>query len=877
MKKPLSRLLLATLALALAAAPSLAQNMRGAAANRYFEEGAAYYRAGNYAAAKQSLTRFLSRGVQSEASEEARYLLCCCGYALQDADRVAQMRQFIRRYPSSRMRHHVSALLGSTLYYAQDYAGAAEAFASCKWDYLPSSEAAQDFRLQQGLSLLALGRNTEALQAFTELAGETDRYDEACRYYMATIYYLEGNYRPALGGFLELAANGGYAFRAACRAADIYLKTKQYGQAVARCPQGLPPAEEAAQTPPEEQPLLRAEPHRIRGEALYHTGNYTEAVEELQAYIAEVGEPAREALYALGASYLECGAPLQARETLARVTAQQGHTDDALAQSAYLKQGHAFLALQERDEAQKAFAQAAALPHDAQVAEEAEFNIALALHQEKRANYSDRAARWEAFLAAHPESPYRSRAAGYLAELYLDDFPAEEALARLRNPGIRDSSLLRAHQVVAARMGMAAVGQDPREALALLDESLQIGLDEEARTQALYWRGEANYRAGGTQEAEQDFKNYIALSGGTAGGGYAQAYYNLGYLAFNAQRYAEADSIFSLYLQAEPERALRADALCRIGDCRYQRRAFDEAVAAYRAAAEADTRKLPYALYQEAYIAGLRKDYATKIALLEQLAAQYPQEQGIMPDALYELGRAYVLTGANDRALATYEQLEARFPQGEKARLAATERSMLLAQAGRTDEAARAYKAIAERYPGTPEARQSLQELKSWAIENLKVEQYLTYVDTLRGGQYAVATDEREALLEGERVALEQAAEARRIMLADSLYEAGALEELRQMGADSAQESGAKAHYLACQLLHDRGENGEAETETATFIDQGSRYGYWLARHFLLLAEICRAEGRPAEAKGYLHGLEETYAGEDDIAGRIREALQAIE
>ncbi|MGI6219213.1 MAG: tetratricopeptide repeat protein [Bacteroidaceae bacterium] len=876
MKNPLSYLLLAA-CMTLGCGALSAQGTSSAAANRYLEEGAAYYQAGNYAAAKQSLTRFLARSVRSEASEEARYLLCCCSYALQEPERVAQMRQFIRRYPSSRMRHHVAALLGSTLYYEQDYEGAAEAFASCKWDYLPSAEAAQDFRLQQGLSLLALGRNTEALAVFTELAGETERYDRACRYYIATIYYLEADYRPALAGFLELADEPGYAFRASCRAADIYLKNKQYAQAVARCPQGTPDAAEAAQTPAEEQPLLQAEPHRIRGEALYYTGQYAEAVDELEQYTAQVERPAREALYALGASYLECGAPLKAEQILAQVTAG-GHTNDALAQSAYLKQGHARLALQERGEAQEAFERAAALDFDPQVKEEADFNIALAAHQDKRESYAARAARWEGFLQEYPASAYRGRATGYLAELYLNDFPAGEALERLRAWGAQDSSLLRAHQIVAARMGMAAVEKEPAEALRLLDESLQIGIDAEARTQALYWRGEAHYRAGGAREAEKDFKNYIALSGGTARGGYAQAYYNLGYLAFNAQRYAEADSLFSLYLQAEPERALRADALCRIGDCRYQRRAFDEALAAYRAAAEADATKRPYALYQEAYMAGVRKDYATKIGLLEQLTAQYPQDE-TMPDALYELGRAYVLTGANDKALGTYEQLMGRFPQSDKARLAATERSMLLAQAGRTDEAAAAYKAIAERYPGTAEAQQSLQELKSWAVENRQVGQYLAYADTLQGGRYAVGAEEKEALMEVERAALEQEAEARRMAETDSLYEAGALEGLQQMAAapDSARESAAKAHYLLCQLMYDRGEKAEAEKALTAFIDGGSTQAYWMARHFILLAEVCRAEGRKAEARGYLQGLKETYAGEDDIAERIEKALGDLE
>ena len=75
-----------------------------------------------------------------------------------------------------------------------------------------------------------------------------------------------------------------------------------------------------------------------------------------------------------------------------------------------------------------------------------------------------------------------------------------------------------------------------------------------------------------------------------------------------------------------------------------------------------------------------------------------------------------------------------------------------------------------------------------------------------------------------------------------------------------------------------REENARAEEETTAFIDRGSSRAYWLARHFILLADVCRAEGRKAEARGYLQGLRETYGErEDDIADRIDQALQRLE
>ena len=80
----------------------------------------------------------------------------------------AAFREFIRNYPNSTLTDNAYYWLGESHYVREQYAQAAAEFAR-GFQSAPDKQKAPDILLKLGLSLIALGKNTEACQAFQRL------------------------------------------------------------------------------------------------------------------------------------------------------------------------------------------------------------------------------------------------------------------------------------------------------------------------------------------------------------------------------------------------------------------------------------------------------------------------------------------------------------------------------------------------------------------------------------------------------------------------------------------------------------------------------------------------------------------------------------
>ncbi len=129
-----------------------------------------------------------------------------------------------------------------------------------------------------------------------------------------------------------------------------------------------------------------------------------------------------------------------------------------------------------------------------------------------------------------------------------------------------------------------------------------------------------------------------------------------------------------------------------------------------------------------------------------------------------------------------------------------------------------------------------------------------------------------ESLLSSSKIADEIKREAY-YNLASSYMQLGskdkAFENYKVIASNTKSAEGAEAKYQLAQLMYDKGDAEASEKEIFDYIDKGTSHQYWLARSFILLAEIYHDRGETFQAIQYLQSIKDNYEGEDDIEQRV--------
>ena len=307
----------------------------------------------------------------------------------------------------------------------------------------------------------------------------------------------------------------------------------------------------------------------------------------------------------------------------------------------------------------------------------------------------------------------------------------------------------------------------------------------EAYAESYYIKGDCSYRLGNYALAANDLNTAINLGAQTSLGrlrNNTYAIYSLGYALFKQQRYNAAISQFEKITQAsDANSAMKADACNRLGDSYLNMRDYDKANESYTLAKATDHALGDYSMLQQAYIEGLRGNYDSKIDIINRMKEEYANSS-LSAKALFEQGRANVLSG-------------------------------------RTDEANAIFQSIVIKYPGNEYAQKASDEIANMAAN---------------------------------------------IAIQDSIAAA----------QDSIETAEAMTPVLAAQALYDSGQYQIAEQQILAAIDKGIGRPYWLARAFILLSDIYKAEERAIEAKQTLESLKANYKEDDDIQDMIKQRMQ---
>ena len=105
--------------------------------------------------------------------------------------------------------------------------------------------------------------------------------------------------------------------------------------------------------------------------------------------------------------------------------------------------------------------------------------------------------------------------------------------------------------------------------------------------------------------------------------------------------------------------------------------------------------------------------------------------------------------------------------------------------------------------------------------------------------------------------------------LIDTRRATEAVPTLRKLSMNTKSAEGAEAKYLVAQIMYDMNQHEAAEKEIFDYIEKGTPHQYWLARSFVLLADIYHAKGEDFQALQYLESLRDNYNTEADDIGTL--------
>jgi TolA-binding protein len=268
---------------------------------------------------------------------------------------------------------------------------------------------------------------------------------------------------------------------------------------------------------------------------------------------------------------------------------------------------------------------------------------------------------------------------------------------------------------------------------------------------------------------------------------------------------------------------------------------------------------------------------------------------------LYMSGENLFMNGKYDKATEVLKNYLSEFPDGSFKPNAQYYLAECLRSAGNTDEALKLYTEVTAR-PNNQFLEQSLIAVSSILYDK---EDYSEALDNYEKLEKVASTDANNLIaLKGELKSAYQAGDAQKtiaaaekinnnsnipqelarestFMIAKANYSLNnfddALRDFRKVATEVTSAEGAESKYRVAELLDKKGKPAEAEKVITEFIDMKSPHQYWMARVFLLLADISIKKGDSLQARATLQSLKDYYTVDNDgILDEVKAKINSL-
>lgn len=704
----MNRGLIAALSIALALSSELIANGQTTKTDA-FRQAVEFYDRGMFERAESIFSEIAASGqdVMAKGYE------ALCAVRRQSVGNRNLADQYISEYPYSGLIPQIRFYNALNLFDEQNFSTASAEFARIDMRSLKNSQV-PEFIFKQAYSLFELDEYDRAEELFSkaEKMPYSD-YTAPSRYSLGYIEYVRKHFEESFDWFSKAAKDPRFTEQAVPYMIECRYMLKDYSYVISNGDAALDRV-----TPERKRQLAR-----FISESYLSEGNAAKAREYYEIF----GEGAKEMddadLFYAGSVMYSTGDYKGAVDKFSRMTSRA----DSIGQIANYEMAYSYIKTGNKVAAMDAFKAASSQPWNEDIREDAHFNYA-----KLSFDLNNNPSVFNEYMKAYPGKKKDDIIYGYiaLACLYGHDYAA--AVDAYSNIDLLDSrqkvnymkaNYLRAHQLIE--------GGGWRDAVPLLKAASYYSDKRDPFNQiARYWLGESYFRSGQYDQAIDVYTtlyNNSALEGKPEG---ALIPYDLAYCYFKKDDYDGAAKWFDEYL-ASSKPAKGEDAAARRADCDFLRKDYPSAIKLYEAAIARFPYKDNLYPYLQAGIAyGLTGDKKGKVKVLSSVEEADPSAE-FYPEAMYELGRAYVAASDNESAISVFRKLGSSTKDNTIIARSLIELGMISRNMSEYDNALDCYKKVIDLMPDTDYAADALSAIESIYQSEGRGDEFLDYAELI--------------------------------------------------------------------------------------------------------------------------------------------------
>ena len=704
----MNRGLIAALSIALALSSELIANGQTTKTDA-FRQAVEFYDRGMFERAESIFSEIAASGqdVMAKGYE------ALCAVRRQSVGNRNLADQYISEYPYSGLIPQIRFYNALNLFDEQNFSTASAEFARIDMRSLKNSQV-PEFIFKQAYSLFELDEYDRAEELFSkaEKMPYSD-YTAPSRYSLGYIEYVRKNFEESFDWFSKAAKDPRFTEQAVPYMIECRYMLKDYSYVISNGDAALDRV-----TPERKRQLAR-----FISESYLSEGNAAKAREYYEIF----GEGAKEMddadLFYAGSVMYSTGDYKGAVDKFSRMTSRA----DSIGQIANYEMAYSYIKTGNKVAAMDAFKAASSQPWNEDIREDAHFNYA-----KLSFDLNNNPSVFNEYMKAYPGKKKDDIIYGYiaLACLYGHDYAA--AVDAYSNIDLLDSrqkvnymkaNYLRAHQLIE--------GGGWRDAVPLLKAASYYSDKRDPFNQiARYWLGESYFRSGQYDQAIDVYTTLYknsALEGKPEG---ALIPYDLAYCYFKKDDYDGAAKWFDEYL-ASSKPAKGEDAAARRADCDFLRKDYPSAIKLYEAAIARFPYKDNLYPYLQAGIAyGLTGDKKGKVKVLSSVEEADPSAE-FYPEAMYELGRAYVAASDNESAISVFRKLGSSTKDNTIIARSLIELGMISRNMSEYDNALDCYKKVIDLMPDTDYAADALSAIESIYQSEGRGDEFLDYAELI--------------------------------------------------------------------------------------------------------------------------------------------------